>query len=160
MYGRETRYEPLPLRTPPWMQLEALPVQTCLLHVRQTRRGPPPTTDARRWSHPRWVPDPKVRHDRACASEIPGWRSVHAHASLLQPRPRMTKSPQQSGGVLLACETAASPSLQQWPMHLYSCTPFRMDSFCCPAIKNAAPRSASSRRPCVDAYRFHRAVCI
>jgi hypothetical protein len=45
-------------------------------------------------------------------------------------------------------------------MHLYSCTPFRMDSFCCPAIKNAASRSASSRRPCVDAYRFHRAVCI
>jgi hypothetical protein len=27
-----------------------------------------------------------------------------------------------------------------------------MDSLCCPAIKNALPRSASSRRPYVDAY--------
>src|ERR1019366_10073217 len=39
-------------------------------------------------------------------------------------------------------------------MRLYSCTPFRTDSLCCPAIKNAHPRPAASRRPCVDAYAF------
>jgi hypothetical protein len=71
----------MPLETP----LPLLPVQTCHVHVRQTLRGPPPARDVRRWSQPRWVLNPKVRHDRACASEIPGWRLPHARAPPLPP---------------------------------------------------------------------------
>ena len=145
MHGRETRYEPLPLRTPPET---ALP----LLHV-QARRGPPPATDARRWLQPCRV-DPKVRHDRACANERPDSRSRHAHAPPLPLMPRWIESLQQSDGALPVCGTAVSSSCQQSPVRLYPWTPFRKNSFCCPAIKNAHPGSASSRRPYVDAYGF------
>src|ERR1035437_4248004 len=99
MHGRETRYEPLPLRT-------LLGTLSFLLHA-QARRGPPPAAVARPWAQPRRVLDLKAQHDIACANEIPGWRSPHAHAPQLPPRRQLTKSLQLSGAALPVCETAA-----------------------------------------------------
>ncbi len=117
IHDRETQYALLPLRTSPWMQLEApspfLPVQACLLHLHQTRRGP--TTGNRRTSPVAAARalDSKVRHDRACANGIPGWRLRHAHAPPLPPKHRLIESPLQSDTALPVCGTVVSFSYQK-----------------------------------------------